>query len=115
MRTDQPFENKQWQAYAALYAAAYAKELLTVIAASEVRHDKKVAKAEWNLQFLNRYYKLIQLERKILDKILSRKMAVTGAGGVGKTQILLELAYRVKGKHPECIIFWIPIYQYGKH
>jgi CO dehydrogenase nickel-insertion accessory protein CooC1 len=37
-----------------------------------------------------------------------RKMAITGLGGVGKTQIALEVAYRVRDRKPECSIFWIP-------
>jgi hypothetical protein len=35
-------------------------------------------------------------------------MAITGLGGVGKTQITVEVAYRVRERKPECSIFWIP-------
>jgi tetratricopeptide (TPR) repeat protein len=36
------------------------------------------------------------------------KIAVTGLGGVGKTQLVLELLYRMKDKHKHCSIIWIP-------
>src|SRR4029077_4876463 len=36
------------------------------------------------------------------------KLAITGLGGVGKTQVVLELAYRIRDKYPACSIFWIP-------
>ena len=35
-------------------------------------------------------------------------MAITGLGGVGKTQIALELVYQVREKIQECSTFWIP-------
>jgi tetratricopeptide (TPR) repeat protein len=36
------------------------------------------------------------------------KVALCGLGGVGKTQIALEVAYRVRERDPTCSVFWIP-------
>lgn len=36
------------------------------------------------------------------------KTAIVGLGGVGKTQIALEIAFRVREKYPDCSIFWVP-------
>lgn len=36
------------------------------------------------------------------------KVAIIGLGGVGKTQVALELAYRTREKRPDCSIFWVP-------
>jgi tetratricopeptide (TPR) repeat protein len=38
----------------------------------------------------------------------SPSVALVGLGGVGKTQVALELAYWVKENHPEHSIFWVP-------
>ena len=35
-------------------------------------------------------------------------MAIIGLGGAGKTQIALELAYRLREKYSDCSVFWIP-------
>ena len=35
-------------------------------------------------------------------------MAITGLGGVGKTQLALELVYRTREKYKNCSIIWIP-------
>ncbi|KAN0066846.1 hypothetical protein V8E54_015018 [Elaphomyces granulatus] len=108
-------KNKQWQGYAALTAAAYAKILLTAVSVNLIRESETSRNACWmvpfkrNSRFLGRRNEIVQLEQKILnnnDQV--RKMAITGLGGVGKTQIALEVAYRVRDRKPECSIFWIP-------
>ena len=37
-----------------------------------------------------------------------QRAAVVGLGGVGKTQVVLEFAYRKREVSPNCSIFWIP-------
>jgi nucleoside phosphorylase len=107
-------KNKQWQGYAALTAAAYAKILLSVVSVNQSGKNLTSQKACWmvpferNPRFLGRHSEVVELEQKILSKDQVRKMAITGLGGVGKTQIALELAYQIRDKKPECSIFWIP-------
>ncbi|KAK0707016.1 hypothetical protein B0T26DRAFT_482594 [Lasiosphaeria miniovina] len=55
----------------------------------------------------------------ILDRLLTRlpptanphdcqRTALEGLGGIGKTQLALEAAYRVHQVHPDCSVFWLP-------
>ena len=62
---------------------------------------------ESNSQFVGRNSELDVLERKLADH-QSSKVAITGLGGIGKTQVALELAYRIKDKDAKCSIFWVP-------
>ena len=102
-------KNKQWQGYAALTAATYAKILLSAVSVNRTSQKACwMVPFERNPRFLGRHNEVMELQQKILSKDNVRKMAITGLGGVGKTQIALELAYQVRDKKPECSIFWIP-------
>lgn len=62
---------------------------------------------ERNSKFVNRDH-VRAIKRKLFDNIQPGRIAVVGLGGVGKTQILLELAYQVREMYPDCSVFWIP-------
>lgn len=37
------------------------------------------------------------------------KVIITGPGSIGKTQLALELAYRIREEFKNYSVFWIPI------
>ncbi|KAH7116305.1 hypothetical protein EDB81DRAFT_892443 [Dactylonectria macrodidyma] len=37
-----------------------------------------------------------------------QSIVIEGLGGVGKTQVAIEAAYRVRDEHPDCSVFWVP-------
>lgn len=65
---------------------------------------------ERNTGFVGRGSLLNKLETVIFDENQPSKVSLFGLGGVGKTQVVLELAYRTRVKHPDCTIIWIPVY-----
>jgi tetratricopeptide (TPR) repeat protein len=65
-----------------------------------------------NPHFVGRQEEIQKIENLITVPDGPRKLAITGLGGVGKTQIALELAYRMRDQEPECSIFWIPCTSY---
>jgi nucleoside phosphorylase len=106
-------KNKLWQGYAALTAAAYAKVLLLAVPLNHIR-KRQTRKARWMVPFeRNPHFSGRDSELKDLGKMIfsegstSGTAAITGLGGVGKTQVALELAYQVRDKHPQCSVFWI--------
>jgi superfamily II DNA or RNA helicase len=109
-------KSKEWQGYAALTAAAYAKTLLQVVPVPQ--NDRKAGKSHWmvpfsrNAAFVGRKHHIAALEDGVLRSAERRKTAICGLGGIGKTQIALELAYRVRDKSPEMSVFWIPCTSY---
>jgi Cdc6-like AAA superfamily ATPase len=51
---------------------------------------------------------LAKLEEGLFMKDQTTKIGITGLGGVGKTQLMLELVYRTKEKYKNCSVIWIP-------
>ncbi|KAH9205088.1 P-loop containing nucleoside triphosphate hydrolase protein [Leptodontidium sp. 2 PMI_412] len=62
---------------------------------------------ERNRRFTGRQVQLTEVEEKLLSGG-STRTAIVGLGGVGKTQLALELAYQVRDKYRNCSIIWIP-------
>ncbi|KAL1993504.1 hypothetical protein VTN49DRAFT_3453 [Thermomyces lanuginosus] len=66
---------------------------------------------ERNRDFVGRESILEQLLTCVAPSVnrdYCQRTAIVGLGGVGKTQIALEVAFRVNEKHPDCSVFWIP-------
>jgi len=63
---------------------------------------------ERNSRFIGRESQLTELEEIHFTGDQTTKTAITGLGGVGKTQIALELVYQIRTKHKNCSIIWIP-------
>lgn len=61
-----------------------------------------------NRRFTGRTEKLKELEERLIIRKDCQKLAVVGLGGVGKTQVVLELAYTVKERWPAYSIYWVP-------
>ncbi|KAF6783350.1 hypothetical protein CMUS01_16678, partial [Colletotrichum musicola] len=83
-------KNKQWQPYAAATAAAYAKELLHIIPPDTI------------------ITQLLERTPPSAYKDTYQRTAVVGLRGIGKTQVAIEAAYRVRDAHPDCSVFWVP-------
>jgi len=45
---------------------------------------------------------------RLFAKNQPERIAIFGLGGIGKTQIALELAYQTRELYPDCAIFWLP-------
>ena len=60
-----------------------------------------------NWRFVGRGEQLEQLRSRFLNSRKARKIAITGLGGIGKTQIALQFAYQIRDEAHDCSIFWI--------
>jgi nucleoside phosphorylase/tetratricopeptide (TPR) repeat protein len=114
-------KQKEWQGYAALTAAAYVKWLLSAMPVSLMtkgstknnsRMGHYMVPLGRNPRFVGRQNEITRLEELIMMKDGPRKVAITGLGGVGKTQVALELAYRIRDRDTECSIFWLACTSY---
>jgi hypothetical protein len=61
-----------------------------------------------NPRFTGREVELARLQEKLFTKDSTSRIAVAGLGGMGKTQLVLEMLYRTKEMRPDCSILWIP-------
>ncbi|KAL1994852.1 hypothetical protein VTN49DRAFT_1039 [Thermomyces lanuginosus] len=53
-------------------------------------------------------YQLLATVPPSVNADYCQRTAIVGLGGVGKTQIALEIAFRLREKHPDCSVFWVP-------
>ncbi|KKA24369.1 hypothetical protein T310_1554, partial [Rasamsonia emersonii CBS 393.64] len=103
-------KNKIWQDYAAATAASCAKAFLEFWPATTQDLKNPVywlVPFQRNEHFVGRESQLAQLEEGLFVDGRFSKMALFALGGMGKTSIALELAYRVRDKYPTCSIFWV--------
>ncbi|OSS43463.1 hypothetical protein B5807_11981 [Epicoccum nigrum] len=114
-------KNKRWQAYAAGTAAAYVKEVLSVIPPAEVAKSRTAEETMRdasvkptycipflkNRHFVGRHNELAELRQRLLVDQDCQKMSIVGLGGMGKTQVALQFAYAVKEEQPDWSIFWV--------
>ncbi|KAM0542622.1 hypothetical protein ACHAPJ_012701 [Fusarium lateritium] len=116
-------KNKRWQEYSAATAAAYVKELLSIIPMNNINQTEggamlsNTGKHEWmvpferNEDFVGRQDVLRLLRDRLppdAKKDVCQRTIIEGLGGVGKTQIALEAAYRFHDTDPSCWVFWVP-------
>ncbi len=62
-----------------------------------------------NRRFVGRTGILDTLRQRLFIQKNCRKAAIVGLGGVGKTQVALQLAYWAKKYRPTFSIFWVPV------
>lgn len=76
-------------------------------------HDEILEPAAWlvpfnrNPDFVGRNSELEVLEKNLFTSENVSNYTIFGLGGMGKTQVALELAYRTRDKHPDCLIIWV--------
>ncbi|EXL60706.1 hypothetical protein FOCG_03527 [Fusarium oxysporum f. sp. radicis-lycopersici 26381] len=130
-------KSKVWQRYAAATAAACAKAFLSfwvpsspqglaatsclplddrnsfdqnrtagAVDSSQTRPTFLVPFSKNDL-FVGRDDILAKLQGLLFDKGY-RKVALVGLGGIGKTQVALQLAYQIKEKKKDYSVFWVP-------
>ena len=63
---------------------------------------------ERNPRFTGRESQLAILENKLSKQTQTTRLAIRGLGGMGKTQLVLELVYQTRDRHKNCSVIWIP-------
>ncbi|KIV98375.1 uncharacterized protein PV09_09794 [Verruconis gallopava] len=60
-----------------------------------------------NKRFVGRQSQLKEVENILSTREQTTRIAITGEGGTGKSQLALEIAYSIKEKDKACSVFWI--------
>lgn len=60
-----------------------------------------------NDRFVGRESQLAELELKLFSEKQTTILAIVGPEGTGKSQLVLELAYKTRQKYEDCSVFWI--------
>lgn len=75
---------------------------------SKVTNPLQTVPFERNPRFTGRETELAKLEAQLFASHHTSTWAITGLGGIGKTQLVLEFLYRTQAKQPDCVVLWIP-------
>ncbi|KAL7917916.1 hypothetical protein ACQKWADRAFT_324255 [Trichoderma austrokoningii] len=113
-------KSKKWQDFAAATAASALQAILDYMPPAKRREDsiEQVPQQGHLLVPFGRNESFIGRE-DILQRLITRvnpgankndcqRTAVEGLGGIGKTQIAIEVAFRLYDAYPDCSIFWVP-------
>ncbi|KAL8930825.1 MAG: hypothetical protein Q9208_000366 [Pyrenodesmia sp. 3 TL-2023] len=104
-----------WRSYAAGKAAAFTRELLCRVQPGVIKAMEEMAEAPWLVPFpkpstfVGRESQLAQISEHVINED-SRRLAIYGLGGCGKTALALVSAYRIKEQQPTRAIFWVPAF-----
>jgi Cdc6-like AAA superfamily ATPase len=61
-----------------------------------------------NPRFVGRESQLAELEAKLFtNEQATTTLAIVGSGGIGKSQLALEVAHRTRERNKNCLVFWI--------
>ncbi|KAH8660527.1 hypothetical protein BX600DRAFT_438741 [Xylariales sp. PMI_506] len=122
-------KNKNWQPFASATAAAYAKELVSIIPPQTVddlipqiaspglcqpsANTENPISTPWlvpfnrNPLFTGRSDILENLHCHLEDPERHPYVALYGLGGSGKSAVAVEFAYRARDLDPNCVVFWV--------
>ncbi|KAH9238715.1 hypothetical protein K456DRAFT_32173 [Colletotrichum gloeosporioides 23] len=107
-------KNKEWQGFAAMMAAAYAKDFLYQIAPDTVEAEEPILNSKRaqfvvpfrrDSDFVNRPDIWSWVETRYAGSEMC--FALVGLGGFGKSQVAIQFAHQVHDTSPDTSIFWI--------
>ncbi|KAK2124192.1 hypothetical protein NOF04DRAFT_1252912 [Fusarium oxysporum II5] len=104
-------KSKVWQRYAAATAAACAKAFLGFWIPSVTQGSTHYLPLPRNKNFTGREGTIAELQKVLFTDLYGQRVALVGLGGVGKTQIALQLAHLVKKEDQadrNYSVIWMP-------